>query len=63
VKVVAVNDEIAVEGNRANSLLGMRHERAERDGQMMVVNELFAFEAQFSHAAFQNICTESPIGA
>lgn len=48
-QVVAVNDQIAIKCDRTYPLIFMRHKRAKRHGQMMVVDKFLSLEIEFGH--------------
>jgi hypothetical protein len=50
VEVVAVDDQVAVEGGRANALVRVHLQRPEGDRQVMVEDKFLALEDQFRHA-------------
>ena len=51
VQIVPVDDQIAIQRDRADPLRGVRHERPERHRKMMIVDEFLALEIQFGHVA------------
>lgn len=48
-QIVAVNDQVAIEGNRTNSLIIVRDQRTEWYGKVVVVDEFLPLEVQLGH--------------
>jgi hypothetical protein len=49
-QVVAMDNEVAVQNRLANALVGIRQQRTEGHGQMVIVDEFFALKIQFRHS-------------
>ena len=48
-EIVALDDEIAIQGWLADGLVRVRQQRAIRHREMVVIDEFFAFKVQFRH--------------
>ena len=49
-QIVAVNNQVAVKRDWADTLVFVRHKRTEGHSQMMVVDKFLALEIQFGHS-------------